>query len=187
MSAQQPGGGYVIVVIEFIVRGLDVDRDGYYTQKDWESRKQRAARFENLLIAVNPGGTGDITESHVAWRYRKALPYVPSPLFYEGRIYFIKDGGIASSLDASTGDAFYAQHRIGKTANYYASPIAADGRIYFASLSGQVIVIKAGGTVPEILHQAEFGTRILATPAIADDQLFLRTETQLWAFRSGER
>jgi len=132
---------------------------------------------------VTPGGTGDISDSHVAWKFQKGLPYVPSPLFYDGRVYFVKDGGLLSSLDAQTGDAFYAQERLGGApGNYYASPVAADGRIYLASLPGKLTVVKAGGIKPEILHQVDFGERILATPALVGDRLYLRTTTRLWPF-----
>lgn len=164
------------------MRGMDRTRDGKFTREDWDLLKQGDAKARNLLLAIKPGGRGDITESHVAWSYQRALPYVPSPLIYEGRIYFVRDGGLMSSLDAKTGEAIYAQERIGATGNYYASPVAADGRIYVASLPGKLSVIKAGGTKPEVVHQADFGTRILATPAIVGDRIYLRTTTHLFAF-----
>jgi outer membrane protein assembly factor BamB len=107
---------------------------------------------------------------------------VPSPLYHEGRLYFVRDGGQLSCLDARTGEPVYAQERLGPTGNYYASPVLAAGRIYFASLAGKVTVIRAGGAKPEVLHQADFGTRILATPATVGDRLYLRTATDLWAF-----
>lgn len=163
-------------------RGLDVNRDGKYTKEDWELRKLRNARAENILIAVKPGGTGDISATHIAWQFRKGLPYVPSPLHYDGRIYLVKDGGLLSSVDAKTGEAIYTQERLGTTGNYYASPVAADGRIYVASLPGKLTVVKCGGDKPEILHQADFGERILATPAIAGKSIYVRTEKHLWAF-----
>lgn len=165
------------------IRAFDRNRDGKITEDDWESIKAGDARAENVLVAVKPGGKGDISESHVAWKYRRALPYVPSPLFYEGRIYFVKDGGLISSLDAKTGEPFYAQERItGANGNYYASPVAANGRIYVESLPGKLSVIKAGGTKPEILHQVDFGARILATPALVGERIYVRTATDLWAF-----
>ena len=164
------------------LRAFDRNRDGRITTEDWDKIKSGDARAENVLVAVKPGGNGDIAESHVLWKFRKGLPYVPSPLYYEGRIYFVKDGGLMSSLDAKTGEPFYAQERIGANGNYYASPVAADGRIYVASLPGKLSVIKAGGTKPEVLHVADFGTRILATPAIVGDRIYLRTATDLWAF-----
>ncbi len=165
------------------LKGLDLDRDGKYSKEDWAGLAARASRTENVMIAVKPGGKGDITETHVAWKFRKGLPYVPSPLHYDGRLYVVRDGGLMSSVDAATGEAAYAQERLNTPGNYYASPVAADGRIYLASLAGKLTVVKAGGTKPEILHQADFGERILATPALAGDTLYVRTEKQLWAFR----
>ncbi len=165
------------------LRGMDRTRDGKFTKEDWDLLKAGDARAENLLLAVKPGGRGDISETHVAWKFRRALPYVPSPLFYDGRIYLVKDGGLMSSLDAKTGEPFYAQERIGANGNYYASPVAADGRIYVASVPGKLSVIKAGGAKPEVLHMVDFGTRILATPALIGDTIYVRTEKQLWAFR----
>ena len=164
------------------LRAFDRNRDGRITPEDWEKIRAGDARAENVLIAVKPGGRGDISETHVAWKYRRALPYVPSPLFYDGRLYLVKDGGLMSSLDPKTGEPFYAQERIGANGNYYASPVAADGRIYVASLPGKLSVIAAGGAKPEVLHQVDFGTRIIATPAIVGERIYVRTEKELWAF-----
>jgi outer membrane protein assembly factor BamB len=165
-------------------RGLDVNRDGKITKEDWDLRKARDAHCENLLVAVKPGGKGNITDTHVAWKFRKGLPYVPSPLQYDGRVYLVKDGGLMTSLDAKTGEPFYVQERLGAESSYYASPVAADGRIYVASVAGKLTVVKAGGDKPEILHQVDFGDRILATPALVGNKLYLRTAKKLWAFGS---
>src|SRR5204863_10166936 len=73
------------------------------------------------------------------------LPYVPSPLFYDGRVYIIRDGGMMSSFDVKTGKAFYLQERLEAADKYYASPIAGDGRIYLASVPGKLTGVKAGG------------------------------------------
>jgi outer membrane protein assembly factor BamB len=165
------------------LRGLDMDRDGKYTKEDWAAIAARGARTANLMVAVRPGGTGDITETHVAWSFRKGLPYVPSPLYYDGRVYLVKDGGLMTAVEAKTGEPHYTQERLtGALGSYYASPVAADGRIYLASLLGKLTVVKAGGDKPEILHQADFGERILATPALVGERLYLRTTTKLWAF-----
>jgi outer membrane protein assembly factor BamB len=108
---------------------------------------------------------------------------VPSPIYYDGRIYYVKDGGLITSLNAKTGEAFYTQERLPEAAGtYYSSPVAADGRIYVASLQGKLTVVKAGGEKPEILHQVDFGDRILATPALVGDKIYLRTTGKLWAF-----
>ncbi len=166
----------------FSTRGLDKNRDGKFTAEDWVLMKATDTRADNVLLAIKPGGRGDITATHVAWSFRRGLPYVPSPLYYDGRIYFVRDGGIMSSLDAKTGEPYYSQERLGATGNYYSSPVAADGRIYIASLPGKLSVVQAGGTKPQILHQSDFGTRILATPVLVGDMLYLRTTTHLWAF-----
>lgn len=164
------------------LRAFDRNRDGKITPEDWARIKAGDARAENVLIAVRPGGRGDIGETHVAWKYRKALPYVPSPLHYQGRLYLVRDQGQMTSLEPQTGEPFYAQEKLGPPGNYYASPVAADGRIYVASLPGKLVVVKAGGAKPEVLHTADFGERILATPALVGKNVYLRTQTKLYAF-----
>lgn len=181
-------GDGVIQMAEFpdasrdYLRGYDANLDGTVSKEDWDRMNTFSARRENLLLAVKPGGRGDITASHIAWKFRRGLPYVASPLVYDGRVYLVRDGGLISSVNAATGEAYFAQERLEATGNYYASPVAAAGRVYFASLPGKVTVVKAGGDKPEILHTADFGERILATPAIVGDRFYLRTEKQLWAF-----
>ncbi len=163
------------------LRGIDKDRDGSITAVDLELIRTGSAKAENVLMAVRAGGHGDITDSHVAWKFARGLPYVPSPLYYDGRVYLVKDGGMMSSFDSKTGKAFYVQERLGAAGSYYASPVAADGRIYLASLPGKLSVVKAGGELPEILHQVDFGERIFATPALVEDTLYVRTQTHLYA------
>ena len=163
-------------------RGMDVNRDGKVTKSDWDLLQARTAKGKNVLVALKPGGTGEISTSHLAWKFDRGLPYVASPLLYEGRIYLFKDGGMMSSFDAKTGKDFYLQERLNATGSYYSSPVATDGRIYVASLPGKLTVVKAGGEKPEILHQADFGERIFATPALVDNNLYLRTAKHLYAF-----
>jgi outer membrane protein assembly factor BamB len=163
-------------------RGFDVNRDGKIDKTDWDQIMASLAKGENVLVAVKPGGRGNISQTHVAWKATRGLPYVASPLFYDGRIYLIKNGGMISSFEAKSGKPFYIQERLEAAGNYYSSPVAADGRIYIASVPGKLTVVKAGGEKPEILHQAEFGERIFATPALAGDKLFLRTRSTLYAF-----
>ncbi len=163
-------------------RGLDADADGAISEEDWKTLEKGAARGKNMLIAVKPGGTGDITESHVRWTFSKGLPYVPSPLYYKDRIYLVRDGGIVTSIDAESGNPFYSRKRLSAGGSYYASPVAADDRVYLASLTGKLTVIKAGGDEPEVLHEVDFGERIFATPALVGDKIYLRTKTKFYAF-----
>jgi outer membrane protein assembly factor BamB len=163
-------------------RGFDVNRDGKIDKTDWDLIATSLAKGENVLVAVKPGGRGNISQTHVAWKATRGLPYVASPLFYDGRIYLIKNGGMLSSFAANSGKPFYTLERIDAGGNYYSSPVAADGRIYIFSVPGKLTVVKAGGEKPEILHQADFGERIFATPALATDKLYLRTRSTLYAF-----
>jgi outer membrane protein assembly factor BamB len=163
-------------------RGYDVNRDGKIDKTDWDQLTAAVAKGENVLVAVKPGGKGNISESHVAWKATRGLPYVSSPLFYDGRIYMIKNGGLFSSLDAETGKPYYSQERLEAGGSYYSSPVAADGRIYLVSQPGKLTVIKAGGDKPEVLHQADFNERVFASPVLVGKNLYLRTQRSLYAF-----
>jgi outer membrane protein assembly factor BamB len=161
----------------------DTDADGHITRSEWDAIVAYLKRGNNRLVAVKPGGSGEITDSHVAWEKKKGLPYVPSPLLYRSRLFLIKDGGLASCFDAATGEPKYQQARIGIPGSFYASPVAANDHIYLVNLNGSAATLKAGDT-PEVVWRADFGERIAATPAIADDTLFVRTETKLFAFKA---
>jgi outer membrane protein assembly factor BamB len=163
-------------------RGMDINRDGKIDKNDYDQILGSLAKGENIMVAVKPGGRGNITKTHVAWKATRGLPYVASPLVYDGRVYCIKNGGMISSFDAKTGQPFYLQERLNADGSYYSSPVAADGRIYMASSTGKLTVIKAGGDKPEILHQVEFGETISSSPAIAGDNFYLRTRGALYAF-----
>jgi outer membrane protein assembly factor BamB len=95
----------------------------------------------------------------------------------------VKDGGIVTAYDAATGKEIY-QKRAVAAGNYYASPVAANGNIYFTSLTNGVItVLQAGTTTPEVVAEnPPLGERTAATPAIADDTLYVRTAEHLYAF-----
>lgn len=168
-------------------KSQDQDNDGFITKADWDAIAAHMNKGENVLLAIKPGGQGNITDTHVAWKYNRGLPYVPSPLAYRGRVYMVKDGGMLSCFDAKTGAPIYAQERLNALGNYYASPVAADSRVFLASLDGKVTVIKAGADKPEILQQAEFGERIAATMAPVANRLYLRTATKLYAFEAKDK
>jgi outer membrane protein assembly factor BamB len=159
----------------------DLNRDKRITREEWETFNATIAKGENVLLAIRPGGTGDVTATHVAWKQTRGLPYVASPLFYRGRIYLVKDGGLVSCYEAATGKSVY-QERLGAQGSYYASPVAADGRLYFASVNGTVTVITAADQFA-VLARAELGERIVATPAPVENALYVRTSKHLFAFR----
>lgn len=159
----------------------DLNKDKKIAREEWAELSAIAARGKNNLLAIRPGGTGDITDSHVVWTQTKGLPYVPSPLCYQGCIYTIKDGGMASCFDAKTGKTIYLQERLGVSGSYYASPVAANGNVYAASLDGTVVVFKGGETL-NIIARNNLEERIMATPAIVDNKLYVRTAGHLYAF-----
>lgn len=160
-------------------KAQDLDGDGWLTRQDWDSIGGLMKKGENVLVAIRPGGKGDVTDTHVAWKATKGLPYVPCPLYYDGRVYLVKDGGMMSSFDARTGAPAYSQERLPAQGAYYASPVAAEGRLYLASLQGKLTVVKAGGDQPAVLHEADFGERIAGTPALVGDRMLVRTQTKL--------
>jgi outer membrane protein assembly factor BamB len=159
----------------------DLNKDGRLTRDEWETQMTYLARGQNVLVAVRPGGSGDITDTHVAWKKTKGLPYVASPLLYRGRVYIVKDGGLASCFDARTGTAFFEQGRLGVSGSFYASPVGAGGHVYMASLNGTIAVLKADDRL-EVEARNDLGERIAATPAVADNTLYVRTASRLFAF-----
>ncbi len=161
----------------------DTNKDGKVSREEWDTIIKFMTEGKNVAFALKPGGTGDITESHMLWKKTKGLPYVPSAIVYRGQYVMVKDGGIVTAYDTKTGEELY-QKRAAASGSYYASPVAANGHIYFSSLSdGVVTVLKAGGEEPEVAAQnPPLGERVSATPAIADDTLYVRTAGHLYAF-----
>jgi outer membrane protein assembly factor BamB len=140
-------------------------------------------RGKNAVVAVKPGGTGDITESHVVWRNDKGAPYVASPLYYDGKLFLVKDGGLATLYDAATGKLLYEKERLGVPGDYYVSPTFAGGRIYLGSTSGTLLVLDAKATdKPAILTKLDLGDFLAASPAFAGGKLYVRTKEKLFAF-----
>lgn len=160
---------------------LDANKDGFIDRGEWESLARILDSAQNVAMAIRPGGKGDVTATHVLWRQTRGLPYVPSPLYYEGRLFLIKNGGLASCFEAKTGRPFYQEERIGALGDYYASPVAAAGKIVVASQAGWVSVLQSSDTL-QVLAQHSFGEPIMATPALAGGRVYVRTAQHLYAF-----
>jgi outer membrane protein assembly factor BamB len=131
-------------------------------------------------MAVRPGSVGEIAPTNVAWSDRKGVPGVPSPLYYNGRLYTFKDGGLVFCRAADTGQLLYDE-RLGTLGYYYSSPVAADNRIYIASAEGVVTVLAAGAKMNVLATNKLDGT-ILATPALAAGNIYVRTASHLYSF-----
>jgi outer membrane protein assembly factor BamB len=163
---------------------MDTNRDEKITRDEYEAVIRFMTEGVNSAFAVRAGGSGDVTKSHVLWRQTKGLPYIPSAIAYRGHLVLVKDGGLVTAYHAKTGKAVYVQRRTGAGARFYASPVAANGHIYLTSLNdGAVTVLKAGADSPVVVTKnPPLGERVAATPAIADDTLYVRAEKHLYAF-----
>lgn len=161
----------------------DTNKDGILTREEYEAIMKMWSAGKDGAFALKSGGSGDITASHVLWKKTKGLPYVASAILYRGQYVMVRDGGIIIANDAETGEQVY-QTRVAAGGRYYASPVAANGNLYFTALEGgAVTVLKAGEPKAVVVAKnPEFGERCAATPAIADDMLYLRTATHLYAF-----
>src|SRR5262245_675256 len=163
---------------------LDSNKDGKITREEWDAIRKFMAMGKNSAFALKAGGSGDVTKSHMLWKKTKGLPYIPSAPVYRGQYGMVRDGGQVTAYDAKTGKEVYLQERAVAPGRYYASPVAANGHIYFTSLDdGTVTVLKAGTDKPEVVaRNPALGERVAATPAIADDTLYVRTARHLYAF-----
>jgi hypothetical protein len=160
----------------------DLNRDGYIDEREWLFYQARN-ESENCLVAIRAGGRGDITNSHVLWRYRKALPNTSSPLLYEGVIYLVRDG-IFTSLNPENGIAYKQARLTGALGRYWSSPVAADGKIFVVGEDGKVVALRAA---PEwqILAVNNLDEEAFATPAIVEGRIYVRTRAALYCFAKG--
>jgi outer membrane protein assembly factor BamB len=159
---------------------VDLDSDGLLNERDWNFFRARRAA-QNSLIAVRLGGKGDVTATHILWRYSKAQPDVPCPLVYKGVLYLVKTGGIATSLNPITGEVLKQSRLRGALEGYYSSPVGADDKVYMISQAGKVSVLKAGGDW-DLLALNDLEEEAYATPAIAAGKIYLRTRNTLYCF-----
>ncbi len=132
------------------------------------------------LLAVRADGRGNITRTHTAWTLRRGAPLTPSPLLVDDELYIVSDFGIATALDAQTGETRWRE-RLG--GNYSASPVFADGRIYFQSEEGVTTVIAPGTDYRELATNQLDGTT-LASMAVADGAFFIRTHDHVYRIES---
>ena len=142
-------------------------------------------RGSKLLAVRLDGAEGDVTGTEqVVWSVDRDTPYVPSPLLHDGVIYFTKsNNGILSAFDARTGEALYANQRLGPVRNVYASPVGVGDRVYFTSRDGEFLVARAGPTF-EVLAENELDDRFDASPAIVGDEIYLRGRNNLYCIAS---
>ena len=174
--------GAVVTFKQFFAM-LDMNKDGQLSKAEWEfvsTMVTQAPPMPSGLLAIRLGGEKDVTTSNVLWKEQRAVPEVPVPLVYKDRVYTVTNGGIVSVFEKASGKLIY-RSRLGAGGLYYSSPVAAGGHVYFASGEGVVTVIRAGDKLEVMVHN-DFNEPILATPAIVDGKVYVRTIGHLYAF-----
>ena len=152
--------------------GMPVYADGVlYTSRGYAS---------GPYLAIRVGGRGDVSASHILWRSPTRAPYISSLLLYDGLLYMATELGIVSATDATDGALVWRARLDGV---FTASPVAADGHVYLLGESGETFVL-AAGREPTVVARNPLGERTLASPAISNGRIFIRTDDHLIAIGS---
>ena len=141
--------------------------------------------LNGYLMGIRVDGSGDVTDSHIAWSTERSTPHIPSPVIVGDLLFMVTDkGGIVSCLNATTGEEVWRK-RIG--GNHWASPVHANGKLYLSSKDGEVTVLTATEDSPEILATNELNAEFIASPAVAGDALILRSRTHVYSIAAGHQ
>jgi outer membrane protein assembly factor BamB len=142
-----------------------------------------ASGFQNrgYTVGLKAGGQGNITDTHKLWTCHKFSSDCPTPVVYEGNVYFIRDDGMASCLDLKTGEPHWQERFF--SANVKVSPVAGDGKVYFMNGQGNCTVVKAGPTL-NVLAKNDLAEATLSTPALSQGRVFIRTEEHLYCVKN---
>jgi outer membrane protein assembly factor BamB len=136
---------------------------------------------EKEILAIRADGTGDVTKTHIVWRSSKGVAYVPSPLYHEGYLYVVADGGLVSCLKAATGEPVWQERQQG---GFTSSPVLVGDVLYVTNEAGKTFVLKTGPKFQVVAtNSVEEG--VLATPAVSGGRLFLRTSGHLYCIGRG--
>ena len=160
---------------------IDTNSDNIVTAAEWNEARTLALG-EYGAVAIRPEKAhGRLDPNAVLWRFKKNLPFIPAPLVYQGVMYMVKDGGIITSLDPSTGRPLKEGRSREALGEYYASPVAADNKVFLASGEGKITVLKAAGQW-QLLGVNDLGEEIHATPALVDGRIYVRTRNSMYCF-----
>ena len=167
----------------------DADGDGYLVDGEIDDAFQSPTNMVGggfIIQAIRGGGNGDVTKTHLLWNLddtRAASDY-SSPLMVDGRLFLVKRGGITNVVDITTGESLRKRKRLHNIGQYYASPVFGDDKIYVTGENGFIIVL-ANQSKQKVLAKNDMGESCIATPAIADGRIYIRTLNKL--FCVGER
>ncbi len=176
-------GEHETVSMLTVIAGFQGDRDGNLDRLEydqWVADNSGPSRL--LAVRLKQGEEGLITDTEELWDYQRSfVGVIPSPLLYQDILYFIKNGGITTSMDAATGEVL-KQSRVREAADpYSASPVAAQGHIYVSSEAGKVSVLRSGADW-EVISVSDLKEPIYATPALSEGKIFVRTAVHLYCF-----
>lgn len=132
--------------------------------------------------AIRPGGSGDVTQTHVAWKVTRQAPQKPSPLVIGEEVYMISDNGIVTCMDARSGVIHYSERLGGE---FSASPLAVKDRIYFFDQEGVTSVV-ASGKEFKVLARSTIGDGFMASPAVSGEALYLRSKSRLYRIEANQ-
>ncbi|MEM6671431.1 MAG: PQQ-binding-like beta-propeller repeat protein [Planctomycetota bacterium] len=189
----------------------DADGDGIVARAEWtdadvqkvwtifdldgdERLDEREFRFvktieteRGAVFAIRLGGRGDVTETHVDWRYgdRRGLSDVVSPVVVgDGQVLLLRAGGLVTLLDGTKGEVV-ASGRLGRDDPYFASPVSDGERVLMASVHGRICAVSASAATDE-LWSVDLDERTWGTPALAGGRVFVRTMEALWCLRASD-
>jgi outer membrane protein assembly factor BamB len=145
------------------------------------------------VFAIKETATGDISlakdttsNDSVVWSYPRGGGYMSTPLVYQGLLYIVNYNGVIMVYDARTGEKKYQERLASGTTAFTSSPVAADGKVYIASEDGHMLVLKAGPTY-QVLADNDMMESTLATPALSEGLLLIRTQGHVIAIRNTDR
>ncbi len=132
-------------------------------------------------LAIRPGGSGEVRDSHLVWNEQRGSPFVPSPLLYRGYLYTLNDMlRVLTCHDAETGEQMYRVRLAGTLTQHgiSSSPVAVDGKVFITTDDGVTSVVQAGPEF-ELLHVNELSSYVFASPALLDGRWYFRTYDHL--------
>jgi outer membrane protein assembly factor BamB len=185
MVARRPEVGEIEggqIYLKPFFRMIDANSDNSIDVDEWKEITVfiSALQKEHGLVAIKPKKGDDPNTPEVLWSQTRSVPEVPSPLYYNGHVYMVKNGGIISCMNAENGKLLFRK-RLGAFGPYYSSPVCANGKIYIASGKGIITVFSAGDHL-QILARNNLREPIFATPAIVENKLYVRTVKYMYAF-----
>jgi outer membrane protein assembly factor BamB len=192
LPVDHPGFGFPMPVdlkkreerVDWILSWFDKNKDQAWSEEEFmKGFKDKPGK--PLLVAVRPGGSGNVTETHASWSVNRNIPEIPSPLLHDGIIYLIRAGGVLAATDAQNGEIIYRNRISSLGGQCTASPVYANGHLYLVASNGVISVVATGRKFREI-HSYDLGEESETTPAIDRNSIYIRTGRHLISFRKSK-